>query len=184
MNHFEKFCEIYCDNKYNFKNEIYTPQNYESNSVRSYYNYILKQKLIEKIYSSFKNFNEIPIQFSKVFYNRSKESKNYTKKTHNDISKRSQRNTKLRNILKLLLENAPENNYSYTDVYDEIDLLNNMNEFQNKDYEFFISTQNSVSRTRNEVLSYIQNHNLLQSIFFILIWGGHKTPSISDTLIF
>jgi hypothetical protein len=184
MNHFEKFCDIYCDKKYILKEEIYTPQKYESISDKSYYNYILKQKLIEKIYNSFKDFNEIPIHISKVFYDKSKVSKNFHKKTSSDISKMSVKNSKLKSILKILLKGATKNNISYLNVYEEIDLLDNINKFQDKDYEIIINTQNSVSRTRNEVLNYIRDNDILNGFFFILIWGGHKTPSISDTLIF
>ena len=184
MKHFEKFCEIYCDQKYILKKDVYDPQIYESSSENSFYNYILKQKLIEKIYKSFKNFDEIPYQISKVFYDKTTQKKNYSNNIEiNSIQKKIKRNSKLRIILEILLKNDQSNNLSYLNEYSQIDLLNNVNQFQDKETKFFMSTQNKVSRTRKEVINYIKNHDIFNGIFLILIWGGHKTNSIADILI-
>ena len=185
MKHFEKFCEIYCDKKYILKKDVYEPQIYESSSENSFYNYILKQKLIEKIYKSFKNFDEIPYQISKVFYDKTKQKENYSENIEiNNIQKIIERNSKLRIILEILLKNDPENSISYLNEYSQIDLLNNINKFQDKETKFFMSTQKKVSRTRKEVINYIKNYDIFNGIFLILIWGGHKTKSIADVLIY
>ena len=54
MDHFIKFCEIYCDYSYKLKEEVFLEQKYSSKSEISYFNYIIKQKIIEKIYINFK----------------------------------------------------------------------------------------------------------------------------------
>ena len=52
MNHFDKFLDIYCDKSFKLREGTYLVQEYESKSEESFFNYLVKQKIKERILES------------------------------------------------------------------------------------------------------------------------------------
>lgn len=173
MDNFKKFCEIYCDNSYQLKEEVFIVQKYPSKSAISYFNYIIKQKIIEKIYIYFKFKEQTPPHLLKAF-----KSKKFKSEQLDKILKK---NKNLKKILEKIENQFSLNNYSYTHVLEELEDLN-QDEFINKNYNIYFDTVNKVKRTREEVNNFIKINNVYLGIFYILLWGNHKEPHITNVL--
>ena len=67
MSHFDKFLEIYCDKSFKLREDTYLVQEYESKSEESFFNYLVKQKIKERILESVESKDLIPSQLLKLF---------------------------------------------------------------------------------------------------------------------
>ena len=173
MDHFIKFCEIYCDYSYKLKEEVFLEQKYSSKSEISYFNYIIKQKIIEKIYINFKFKEQTPSHLLKVFGN------NKFKSEH--LNRIIKKNITLKKILKKIENKFSSNNYAHIQILEELDDLN-QNEFTKKNYKIYTDSVSKIKRTRKEVINFIKLNNVYFGIFFILLWGNNKEPHITNVL--
>jgi hypothetical protein len=180
MEHFKQFCDIYCEENYKLKKEIFSEQKYKSKSKKSFLNFIIKQKIKEKIYSSYLNQDEIPDHLSKIFsINQLKNFAVHRDKKTNILKKPK---AQLKVILNKLTKKFPDNNFSYNEIFDELD-RSNFKQIITKDLSIYTSPVDKVLRYRKQIKEYILKNDIYFGIFYILIWGGHKELSILDTLI-
>ena len=173
MDHFKKFCEIYCENSYQLKEEVLLEQRYSSKSEISYFNYIIKQKIIEKVYINFKAKEKTPSHLLKAF--------GTTEFNIQELVKISKKNLNLKNILKKIQNQFSSNNYAHIQILEELEGLN-QNEFTNKNYKIYTDSVSKIKRTRAEVINFIKSNNVYLGIFYILLWGNHREPHITNVL--
>lgn len=173
MDHFIKFCEIYCDKSFKLKQEVFSEQKYSSKSEISYFNYIIKQKIIEKIYINFKFKEQTPSHLLKAF--------GYSKFNSGHLNKIINKNIILKKILKKIENKFSSNNYAHIQILEELDNLNH-DEFTKKDFKIYTDKVSKIKRTRKEVINFIKLNNVYLGIFFILLWGNHREPHITNVL--
>ena len=180
MDHFKQFCRIYSEKNYELKKEVFIDQQYKSKSTKSFLNFIIKQKLKQKIYSSYHNKNEIPLHLTKLFS--VNQLKNFSDHRSIKIKILKKQNSQSKVILKKLTKHFPDNNFSYNEIFDELE-HSNLEQLITKDLSLYTNPVNKVLRHRKQIKEYILKNEIYSSIFYILIWGGHKEHSILDTLM-
>ena len=133
----------------------------------------LRKKIIEKIYINFKFKEQTPSHLLKVFGN------NKFKSEH--LNRIIKKNITLKKILKKIENKFSSNNYAHIQILEELDDLN-QNEFTKKNYKIYTDSVSKIKRTRKEVINFIKLNNVYFGIFFILLWGNHKEPHITNVL--
>lgn len=177
MDSFKKFCEIYCEKNYILKKQVFFDQAYDCKSFKSYYNFVIKQKVKEKTYENFENEEKIPTNLKKFFTE--EQLKKFSSNRNTKFNKLCNQNINLKTILKkldnvFLLGTSHFNFFEKLEYFDAQDLLTVPNIYRER--------EKRVKRTRKEVLDHIKEKDIFSSIFFILMWGNHKEPSITQAL--
>ena len=180
MDFFKKFCKIYCEKNYILKKQVFFDQAYECKSFKSYYNFVIKQKLKEKTYENFENENKIPSNLKKIFTAK-KQLENFDSNRITKFNKLYNQNLRLKTILEKLdsvfmLSTSHLNFFEKLEFFDSKDLLTVP--------DIYIERVQQVKRTRKEVLDHIKQKDIYSSIFYILMWGNHKELSITQALTY
>ena len=100
MDSFKKFCEIYCEKNYILKKQVFFDQAYDCKSFKSYYNFVIKQKVKEKTYENFENEEKIPTNLKKFFTE--EQLKKFSSNRISKFNKLCNQNINLKTILKKL----------------------------------------------------------------------------------
>ena len=179
MSHFDKFTEIYCDKSFKLKEDTYLVQEYESKSEESFFNYLVKQKIKQRILESIESINLIPSQLLELFSaNQQKEYNQKRSKFQNDIYQTN------KHIEKILINLQPLTKKLKKDYNQHIKSIGkeSINDtFQDK-YSDYFNTVNKAKRTRQKVIDNSRKYNCFLGIFYVLIWGGHRLNQILDVL--
>ena len=179
MSHFDKFIEIYCDKSFKLREDTYLVQEYESKSEESFFNYLVKQKIKQRILESIESINLIPSQLLDLFsYVEQKKYSQERGKFQNDISQKNKFLEKILTNLQSLTKNF-ENDY--TEDIKSIGKESINDTFQEK-YSDYFNTVNKAKRTRQKVIDYLRKYDCFLGIFYVLIWGGHRLNQILDVL--
>ena len=180
MNHFDKFLEIYCNNSFKVSEDAILVQKYESKSEVSFYNFLVKQKIKEKILQNIDSKDFIPKQFFKSCFSK-KQQENYDNERvelKNVICKRNKHIEKIIKNLDYLFKRINKN--YYVDIKN-IDNANIDDSFQKK-YSSYTKKVSKVRRTRQCVIDILKKSDCFLGIAFVLIWGGHKESSLLNVL--
>ena len=179
MSHFDKFIEIYCDKSFKLREDTYLVQEYESKSEESFFNFLVKQKIKQRILESIESINLIPSQLLKLFSDIEQEKYSQERsKFQNDIS---QKNKFLEKILTNLQSLTKNYENDYTEDIKSIGKESINDTFQEK-YSDYFNTVNKAKRTRQKVINYLRKYDCFLGIFYVLIWGGHRLNQILDVL--
>ena len=179
MNHFQKFLEIYCDKSFKLREDTYLVQEYKSKSEESFFNYLVKQKIKQRILESIESINLIPSQLLDLFSDvEQKKNSQERGKFQNDIS---QKNKFLEKILTNLQSFTKNFENDYTEDIKSIGKESINDTFQEK-YSDYFNTVNKAKRTRQSVIDVLRKSDCFSGIFYVLIWGDHRLSSILDVL--
>ncbi len=179
MNHFQKFLEIYCDKPFKLREDTYLVQEYESKSEESFFNYLVKQKIKERILESVESKDLIPYQLLKLLSDNQQRKYNQKRsKFQNDIS---QKNKFLEKILTNLNPFSKKFKKDYNQIIKTIGKESINETFQEK-YSDYLKTVDKAKRTRQSVIDVLRKSDCFLGIFYVLIWGDHRLSSILDVL--
>ena len=179
MSHFDKFIEIYCDKSFKLREDTFLVQEYESKSEESFFNYLVKQKIKQRILESIEPINLIPSQLLELFsYNQKKEYNQKRTKFQNDIYQTNKYIEKILTNLQPLTKNFKN---SYIEDIKNIGKESINDTFQEK-YSDYFKTVKKTERTRQSVIEFIRQSDCFLGIFYVLIWGGHRLTQILDVL--
>ena len=179
MNHFDKFLEIYCDKSFKLRKDTYLVQEYESKSEESFFNFLVKQKIKQRILEVIESKILIPSQLFKLFSK--KQQENYDKERVELKNVISKRNKHIERIIKELDYFFKKIDKDFYQVVKDVGSENIDDTFQIK-YSNYTKKISKVRRTRQCVIDFLKKSDCFSGIFFVLIWGGHKESSLLNVL--
>ena len=168
MNHFDKFLEIYCDKSFKLRKDTYLVQEYESKSEESFFNYLVKQKIKQRILEVIESKILIPSQLFKLFSK--KQQENYDKERVELKNVISKRNKHIERIIKELDYFFKKIDKDFYQVVKDVGSENIDDTFQIK-YSNYTKKISKVRRTRQCVIDFLKKSDCFSGIFFVLIWG-------------
>tara|TARA_X000000950_G_C13772086_1_gene601422 strand:+ start:54 stop:1085 length:1032 start_codon:yes stop_codon:yes gene_type:complete len=179
VNHFDKFLEIYCDKSFKLRKDTYLVQEYESKSEESFFNFLVKQKIKQRILEVIESKILIPSQLFKLFSK--KQQENYDKERVELKNVISKRNKHIERIIKELDYFFKKIDKDFYQVVKDVGSENIDDTFQIK-YSNYTKKISKVRRTRQCVIDFLKKSDCFSGIFFVLIWGGHKESSLLNVL--
>ena len=179
MSHFDKLIEIYCDKPFKLRDNTFLVQEYGSKSEESFFNYLVKQKIKQRILESIESINLIPSQLLELFSdNQQREYNQKRTKFQNDIYQTNKYIEKILTNLQPLTKNFKN---TYNEDIKNIGKESINDTFQEK-YSDYFKTVKKTERTRQSVIEFIRKYDCFLGIFYVLIWGGHRLTQILDVL--